>query len=198
MKQEANNTYEGWANYETWVVNLSIVNDRASNAHWQDRACKILGDQPRVEDAHSAAAVQLAEEIRDAIEELCEIQNTGVAADLMNAALSKVDWFEIAQLFIDRAEPPPTELPPLFSLGKIVATPGALEYVPPADRVIALLRHSRGDWGDTGPEDSADNELSLKDGFRLLSVYHTESKLKFWIITEADRSVTTILLPEEY
>src|SRR5206468_7352619 len=121
-----------------------------------------------------------------------------LASDLMNAALSKVKWFEIAQAFVDDATPPPSNRPGLFPLGGIFATPGALEQIPPEDRIKALARHSRGDWGDTGPEDWAENELSLKEGFRLFSVYHTESKLKFWIITEADRSLTTILLPEEY
>ena len=55
-----------------------------------------------------------------------------------------------------------------------------------------------GDWGDVPPEDAAENELSLRKGFRLLSAYHTKDKEKIWIITEADRSVTTLLLPAEY
>ena len=60
-----------------------------------------------------------------------------------------------------------------------------------------LKRHARGDWGDLCPEDRKENELSLKEGFRLLSVYGTGER-RFWIITEADRSVTTVLLPEDY
>jgi hypothetical protein len=60
-----------------------------------------------------------------------------------------------------------------------------------------LKRHASGDWGDICPEDRGLNELALKDGSRLLSVYGTGER-KFWIITEADRSVTTVLMPEDY
>jgi len=88
---------------------------------------------------------------------------------------------------------------PKFSLGQIATTPGALEM---QDRYGLQLgaylgRHSRGDWGDLDKEDRAENELSLKEGYRLLSAYNTPAG-KLWIITEADRSSTTCLLPEEY
>ena len=86
----------------------------------------------------------------------------------------------------------------LFQPGQIVATPGALSL---AERGVDLLeclqRHLNGDWGDLCGEDKAENEFSLKHGFRLLSAYNTHLG-KLWIITEADRSVTTFLLPEEY
>lgn len=85
-----------------------------------------------------------------------------------------------------------------FSLGRIVATPHVLEEVSKEDIAQALRRHAAGDWGDLCPEDRLENELSLQAGLRLLSAYHTTSGTKFWIITEADRSVTTILLPEDY
>ena len=61
-----------------------------------------------------------------------------------------------------------------------------------------LSRHLRGDWGDLCQEDKTENELSLKHGFRLLSSYQVTETEKLWIITEADRSVTTLLLPDEY
>jgi len=61
-----------------------------------------------------------------------------------------------------------------------------------------LSRHLRGDWGDLDQEDRTENELSLKYGFRLLSSYQVTETEKLWVITEADRSVTTLLLPEEY
>lgn len=86
----------------------------------------------------------------------------------------------------------------LFRLGRVVATPGVISSVPPEDTVQALLRHSQGDWGDMCDEDRIFNDDALERGLRLLSVYHASNSRKFWIITEADRSVTTILLPEEY
>lgn len=84
-----------------------------------------------------------------------------------------------------------------FRLGRIVATPNALSRLTNKDILMGIQRHQAGDWGDVG-EDRRENELSLKQGFRLLSVYHAASGIKFWIITEADRSVTTVLMPEDY
>ena len=85
-----------------------------------------------------------------------------------------------------------------FPAGQLVITPGAMEAVPCDDVVKALKRHLSGDWGDLCPRDREENDLSLKEGYRLLSAYVTGSGTKFWIITEGDRSVTTILLPDEY
>ena len=64
--------------------------------------------------------------------------------------------------------------------------------------VELLLRHVTGDWGDLEDEDKKENELSVREGFRILSSYNLETGAKVWIITEWDRSVTTVLLPEEY
>lgn len=77
-------------------------------------------------------------------------------------------------------------------------TPGVQEGIPPSEMLTALRRHSQGDWGSLDDEDRRENELSLKEGFRLLSSYESAVGVKFWIITEADRSVTTVLLPSEY
>jgi hypothetical protein len=85
-----------------------------------------------------------------------------------------------------------------FPLGRIVATPGALEAVDGQTILRALQRHARGDWGDMDAEDKALNDLALKNGGRLVSRYPAKSGEPFWIITEADRSATTVLLPEEY
>jgi len=88
--------------------------------------------------------------------------------------------------------------PPLFPLGRLVATPNALARIPNPEILAALARHATGDWGDVDEDDRNENELSLREGFRLFSVYRTAGSLKFWIITEADRSVTTALFPEDY
>lgn len=86
----------------------------------------------------------------------------------------------------------------LFRLGRIVATPHALERLSHHDILRAIQRHQAGDWGDVSEEDRQCNVQSLTDGSRLFSVYHSEKQLKFWLITEADRSVTTVLMPEDY
>jgi len=87
-----------------------------------------------------------------------------------------------------------------FSLGRVVATPGALSALETAQESALgyLQRHESGDWGNLPPEDQQENEFSLGNGFRLLSSYRLRDETKIWIITEADRSVTTILLPSEY
>lgn len=89
---------------------------------------------------------------------------------------------------------------PLFPLGQIVATPGALEALNEARQspVEFLARHARGDWGEVCAEDKALNDEAVKDGSRILSAYRTKVGVKLWVITEADRSSTCILLPDEY
>ena len=85
-----------------------------------------------------------------------------------------------------------------FRLGHIVATPNALSQLTPEDITRAIGRHQSGDWGDVCDEDRQENDLSLQKGFRLLSVYQSGQGVKFWLITEADRSATTVLMPEDY
>ena len=89
---------------------------------------------------------------------------------------------------------------PLFQLGQLVGTPGALDALADADQDPAELlhRHITGDWGDLDDEDKKENELSVEEGFRILSAYKLDTGVKIWVITEWDRSVTTILLPEDY
>ena len=108
-------------------------------------------------------------------------------------------------LFLSRASRKPR-----FGLGRVVATPGALHLLAKTgtDAMALLMRHVTGDWGDICTEDAQENELSLTQGFRLMSVYAlplsepaadtADSGKRLWLITEADRSVTTLLLPEEY
>ena len=85
-----------------------------------------------------------------------------------------------------------------FPLGHVVATPNALSRLSEQDVLEGLRRHAAGDWGDVCAEDGQENDLSLREGFRLFSVYHSAAREKFWIITEADRSATTVLMPEDY
>jgi hypothetical protein len=87
-----------------------------------------------------------------------------------------------------------------FALGRTFITPGAKEALEIAGQTANefLRRHATGDWGELSDEDVKENELSLAKGFRLLSRYETTKGEPLWIITEADRSTTTILLPIEY
>jgi len=87
-----------------------------------------------------------------------------------------------------------------FDLGQVVGTPAALEALAESGQAAAcfLRRHAAGDWGEICDQDRDVNEAALVDGDRLMSVYTTERGVTIWIITEADRSSTCILLPDEY
>jgi hypothetical protein len=93
----------------------------------------------------------------------------------------------------------------LFPLGRIVMTTNLqrklLEASPDTweDELKGFItRHASGDWGDIAEEDQRENELSVRQGFRIFSAYTTSKGIKVWVITEADRSVTTALLPQDY
>jgi len=88
----------------------------------------------------------------------------------------------------------------LFELGRVVATPGALEVLDESgeDPHVYLGRHVTGDWGELPHEDRAANTLALVTGERLMSPYRTSLGAKLWVVTEADRSSTCLLLPDEY
>ncbi len=85
-----------------------------------------------------------------------------------------------------------------FPLGHVVSTPNALKQLTQDDIQSGLKRHASGDWGDVDEHDRQANERALRDGSRLFSVYHAADSTKFWIITEADRSSTCVLLPQDY
>ena len=85
-----------------------------------------------------------------------------------------------------------------FPLGQLVATQTALNHLSMSDIEAALQRHGTKDWGDLCDEDRAENDRALLEGNRLLSAYQSADGVTFWIITERDRSSTTVLLPEDY
>jgi hypothetical protein len=89
---------------------------------------------------------------------------------------------------------------PLFSLGDVVITPGALDaFKATGERITRYLAmHQCGEWGQLDRHDIRENEYALKHGLRLLSAYHLQDNIKIWIWTEADRSSTCVMLPSEY
>jgi hypothetical protein len=89
---------------------------------------------------------------------------------------------------------------PLLRLGRTVATPGALAALEEAHESGGwyLQRHQCGDWGELSPDDWSANDAALSEGSRILSAYSLGTGVKLWIITEWDRSVSTLILPEEY
>jgi hypothetical protein len=84
-----------------------------------------------------------------------------------------------------------------FPLGQLVTTRNAAGRLPPEEIADGITRHARGDWGDISAADAVENEAALREGLRLLSAYGRGDR-RFWIITEADRSTTTVLMPDDY
>lgn len=223
--------YNGWANYETWCVHLWLTNEEGSYRYWREEAARQWRENR--DDANE----NLAEQLESEVDEASPIKEASLFSDLLNTSLGEVDWFEVAEAFLEDVEPDDggpdgdgsaeesdqgeedegdaeaysaeefervkrerieSTKGPLFELGKLVSTPGALEALTREDIGKALARHHRGDWGDVGRHDWRENETSLIEGFRLLSIYRGTNGTKFWVITEADRSATTVLLPAEY
>lgn len=89
-------------------------------------------------------------------------------------------------------------MPALFPLGQIVITCAAIADITPEDIFVALRRHAHADWGNVCADDRQANDAALQDGHRLLSSYRSARQIEFWILTEWDRSVTTVLLPSDY
>jgi hypothetical protein len=102
------------------------------------------------------------------------------------------------QHFLMEDEAMATMISGIFPHGQIVMTPGALSKLPPDEAAYALLRHLSGDWGELGEHDWKANDRAIEHGSLLFSSYVTSHGTRFWIITEHDRSATTILLPGEY
>lgn len=188
-------TPDQWTTHETWVTYRWLTEDENWRRVWETRAAEIA----RTAGGYSERAVQeLARGLLEAVEDECLKQVTGLAGDLIYSALAEVVWCEVARGIL-KTHPPSEPAPDsLFSLGDVVATPGVLRTVPFAEREAALARHARGDWGDIPPEDRAENEEALREGYRLFSAYRTAAGEKLCVITEDDRSVTTLLLPDEY
>jgi hypothetical protein len=132
------------------------------------------------------ARQKVPQEVREAFERIyAETPNEddrGIELEILRA------WFDIQETEPDG---------PRFSLGVLLFTPGARDALTIDEIHDALDRHVRGDWGDVDVEDASENEFALGKYLRLFSVYTAQAG-KFWIITEADRRSTTVLLPSEY
>lgn len=206
--------YNGWANYETWCVAMWLTNEVQSYRFWREAAQQAIDDaRSAITDEQGGESVAetaidcLATQLSEFADRAEGLKIFGFWGDLLTMALNDVQWPEIAHDFLEDYLLPLKNNPVVilaptaefrFPLGRIVVTPAALTEVGQDDIATALNRHVRGDWGVICEEDAGENEAAIEKGFRLLSIYETRSGKRFWIITEADRSVTTILLPGEY
>lgn len=215
--------YNGWTNYETWCVHLWLSNEEGSYRYWRKEARKQRSKAPScanvtegIWNVEDAAMFNLADQMKSELEVALPIEAASMFSDLLTAALSEVDWHEVAEAFLEHLEPEPTDdqegeetehetsdqgdgpKGPLFALGQVVSTPGALAALGIEDIETALRRHVTGDWGEMFESEKRENDLAVKKGWQIHSAYRGEDYRLFWVITEADRSVTTVLLPKEY
>ena len=190
-------TYKEWTNYETWITYRWVMHDTTSRGRWRARASKLAG--------HDAGAVevnetiqQLAKELQAAINAECSNHLPGLKDDLLKLALERVVWREVAKVVLGDLIPAALSFDWLFPFGSIVETAGVWAKIPREERLTAVARHAHGDWGELDGVFWGENDSAVRCGERLYSEYESKSGETFVIITAADRSVTTILLPEEY
>lgn len=186
-----------WTNQETWIIFRRLTDDESCRQQWLEYATYLL---PESADAATIyrAMHQLAQELREDVTAECLRNLPDLAADLMNTALEHVVWTEIARAILSYRFVCAIDFDSFFPLGNVVETPGATARIPRDERLAALARHTRTDWGEVDGVDGSENDSALRTGARIYSEYLSTSGDTFLIITEADRKLTTILLPAEY
>jgi hypothetical protein len=195
----SNNTtsYDAWTNEETWLTHKWLTEDKASRRHWQERTSTLVA-KDEGPAAVNQAIHQLASEIREAVESECRSYVAMLSDDLLSCALARVVWREIAKVIFSDRIPAAADFDWLFPFGNIVETAGVLKQVSRQDRLAAVAQHARGNWGEVEGVDWSENDCALRNGERLYSEYRSNEGGKFLIITTGDRSITTVLLAEEY
>lgn len=200
MRNETSNLGR-FANYETWAFHVLMTYDSramrgflAAAEHVRsevEHECKSTWRRPG-SIADEVLPMAFGLRLRDMNARAFAFE----ATESLREASKLVDWEAIAVAILETPEN--SGRVPLFTLGKRVVTQGARMEVSPLDASVSLVRHICGDWGELGEGDHEENDRSLHEGDRILSRYRTKGGAIFYVITERDRSGTTLLLPEEY
>lgn len=227
MMENEKYEHKGWANYETWRVGLQMKRDNARSGYWRQVARWFLREAAQcsevrkgIQSLERAANFKLADRLERQIRDDSPLIEDSMYAGLLEAALCKIDYEELARRLLDdlgddepqavdggkRAESVPAPKPvfptagfphdpPLFLLGRIISTHAAQKRLTHEEIVAKLGRHVRADWGDVSQDDKRTNYKALREGGRLVSVYRDEdggAPFTISITTEADRSLTTV------
>ncbi|MCI0540853.1 MAG: DUF6166 domain-containing protein [Verrucomicrobiales bacterium] len=172
----------------------ALGNDELAQNHYQQFKRNVISQLP---DTWMLTASEIRRFVAAVHQEGSSAQNcTGAPHTLASPAAGKVASKELD--FREGNSVVSFETGIKFSLGEIVVTSGALRKLPPEDITAAVRRHARGDWGELDFENAQLNDLRVQEGGPIASIYRASNGVKFYVLTESDRSVTTLLLPEEY
>ena len=191
------NPYEYWTNEETLLTYKWMTHDKASRRGWRARVSELLSEDNGPAEVNQAIH-QLACEIRGCVEAECCNHVASLSDDLFSCALARVVWREVAKIIISDKVPAAADFDWLFPYGNIVETPGVLKRIPRKDRLAAVAEHAHGNWGEIDGVFWSENDSALRTGEKLYSEYRSTEGDEFLIITAGDRSVTTVMLREEY
>jgi len=198
-------------NRPTFTLLQHLTTDHQCLKNWAAHVPKLLEEckqAPEVIDG-SKTAEQLAVELlakrqKDAFIASCPIPEGTLCAVLINGLVSEIEWEALAQFVISVAESESKDSVPAIVTGnarffteRITVTKGAALMLERTEISEAIARHLEGDWGSVPQQDREENERCLTAGGRLMSAFGDGGK-RVWVITEGDRSATTVLLPEEY
>lgn len=189
--------YEFWTNDETWITHKWLTDDAVNRRHWFGRVRQLAGNNAGPAELNNVIHL-LAAEIRESVMQECCTHVASLPDDLLVSALERVQWREVAKVILGDIIPAAVSFDWLFPFGTILETQGVLETIPTEERLDAVARHARGDWGEADGVDWSENDSALRQGSRLFSEYLSKAGEVFLVITEADRSRTTVLLPGEY
>jgi hypothetical protein len=195
--ENGENTYNARSNYETWITYRWVMHDRPARRRWRTRASQLAGENAGAVEVNQAIH-QLASELQESVVAECCNHVACLADDLLNSALERVIWREVARIILSDKIPAAASFDWLFPFGNIVETAGVSARIPREERLAAVEKYAHGDWGEIDGVDWSENESALRSGERIYSEYRSKSGETFLIITAGDRAVTTILLPEEY
>lgn len=189
--------YDFWTNDETWITYKWVTEDTRNRRRWLARAGRLAGNKAGPAEVNQAIHA-LAREIRDSVVDECCAYVASLADDLLNSALERVQWREVAKVILGEFVPAAVSFDWHFPFGTIVETSGVLNQIPTEERLDAVGRHARGDWGDADGVDWSENDSAARHGGRVFSEFRSKAGVTFFVVTAPDRKTTTVLLADEY
>jgi hypothetical protein len=189
--------YDFWTNDETWITFKWVTEDTRNRRRWLGRAARLAGKTAGPAELNQAIH-ELAREIRESVIDECCTHIASLGDDLLGSALERVQWREVAKVILGEIVPAAVSFDWLFPFGTIVETAGVLNQIPTEERLDAVARHARGDWGEADGVDWSENDSAVRSGGRVFSEFCSKAGVAFFVVTGPDRTTTTVLLAEEY